>query len=247
LGEETGWLVTFWAFLVGHLGKYVPGKAMVVVLRAGLLGSERVPIGKAVVSVFVETLTLMSVGACWAAVCSIAVLPGRPEFAAGAVLMAILAGLPTCPPIARAMIRTVARLKSLSPRQNELGIDWSIDGITGRVLVTGWFAGSWSWFLCAFSLWAAVRSLGVDTLYAFRDLPLTMAVVTLSVVAGFVSFLPGGLGVRDALVVVLLAPTIGEASALMAAVVLRLVWIMSEVAASVMLYGAVRVACRRKC
>jgi len=37
---------------IGHLGKYVPGKAMVVVLRTGLLASHRVNTGIVVASIF---------------------------------------------------------------------------------------------------------------------------------------------------------------------------------------------------
>ena len=37
LGQKTRFLDTMRAYYIGHLGKYVPGKAMVVVLRAGLL------------------------------------------------------------------------------------------------------------------------------------------------------------------------------------------------------------------
>ncbi len=37
LGQNVGLLVALRAFFIGHLGKYVPGKAMVIVLRASLI------------------------------------------------------------------------------------------------------------------------------------------------------------------------------------------------------------------
>ncbi len=50
------------AYLVSHLGKYVPGKAMVVVVRAGMV----VPLGArastAAIATFYETLVMMAAG-----------------------------------------------------------------------------------------------------------------------------------------------------------------------------------------
>jgi len=46
----------------GTWEKYVPGKALVVILRAGLIRSRRVNAVVAAISVFYETLTMMAVG-----------------------------------------------------------------------------------------------------------------------------------------------------------------------------------------
>src|SRR5262249_8486007 len=67
-----GQRVSIWralrGYYIGHLGKYVPGKAMVVVLRAGLIGGPNVKISLAVVAVFYETFTTMAVGSLLAAI-----------------------------------------------------------------------------------------------------------------------------------------------------------------------------------
>jgi uncharacterized membrane protein YbhN (UPF0104 family) len=95
------------------------------------------------------------------------------------------------------------------------------------------------------SLRATLRAVGTEKLHPLGgDLPLLVSAVALAVVAGFASLLPGGLGVRDALLVQLLAPACGEAVALVAAVLLRLVWLVSEVAACGILYIAARLATR---
>ena len=57
---------------------------------------------------------------------------------------------------------------------------------------------------------------------------LTLACVSLATVAGFVSLLPGGIGVRELVLIPLLGPTIGPANAIIAAIVIRLVWLASE-------------------
>ncbi|NLX57198.1 MAG: hypothetical protein GXY58_18985, partial [Planctomycetaceae bacterium] len=69
MGQRPRWQESLRAHWIGHLGKYIPGKAMVVVLRTGLVYSERVNRTVAATSVFVETLTMMAVGAFVAAVC----------------------------------------------------------------------------------------------------------------------------------------------------------------------------------
>ena len=50
------------AYNVGHLGKYVPGKMMVPVLRSGLLQGPDMSPGKVVISVVYETISTMAVG-----------------------------------------------------------------------------------------------------------------------------------------------------------------------------------------
>ena len=46
LGQDARLGETLRAYYIGHLGKYVPGKAMVVVIRAGLIRSHRVHDGR---------------------------------------------------------------------------------------------------------------------------------------------------------------------------------------------------------
>ncbi len=64
---------TLRSYYIGHLGKYVPGKAMVIVLRAGLLRGQQVDVVLASATIFLETLTSMAVGALLAAVIIVSV------------------------------------------------------------------------------------------------------------------------------------------------------------------------------
>jgi uncharacterized membrane protein YbhN (UPF0104 family) len=86
------------------------------------------------------------------------------------------------------------------------------------------------------SLGATLRAIGVDNVNFLSQLPLLVAAVSFAVVSGFASMLPGGVGVRDLLLMQLLAPHIGDANALIAAVLMRLVWLVSEVCVCVILY-----------
>jgi hypothetical protein len=63
-----------------------------------------------------------------------------------------------------------------------------------------------------------------------------LAAVSLAMVAGFLSLLPGGVGVREYVVLTLLAPAVGTVAALVSAVLLRLCWLAAELVAAGVLY-----------
>jgi glycosyltransferase 2 family protein len=66
--------------------------------------------------------------------------------------------------------------------------------------------------------------------------PVVIASVALATVAGFlVAVLPGGLGVREGVLMSALAPALGSDQAVVAALALRLVWVVAELAAAAVL------------
>jgi uncharacterized membrane protein YbhN (UPF0104 family) len=104
------------------------------------------------------------------------------------------------------------------------------------VLVEGWLAALVCWVLLGISLWATLRALGVERLGLVADLPVMITSVAFAVVAGFLSMLPAGLVVRDGILIQLMAPVCGDVNAVVAAVLMRLVWLVSEVIACGILY-----------
>ena len=68
--------------------------------------------------------------------------------------------------------------------------------------------------------------------FGIEDFPQIMAAVALSMVAGFVSLLPGGAGVREMVISTLLTPIIGPVFAIISAVSLRVVWLLCELGAA---------------
>jgi uncharacterized membrane protein YbhN (UPF0104 family) len=246
LGQPAPWPAVLRAYFFGHLGKYVPGKALAILLRVAAVRRWVISIRIAVVSSLLETLTMMAVGAFLAAALAVVVLRLEPRIAAFAGAVALLVGLPTLPPVARRLARFgVQRLKDENQNASDMeapipaDIDASLHGINVRLLATGWLAAALCWVLLGLSLWTTLRSMGI-LLDPLGDLPLLVAAVALAVVAGFASMLPGGLGVRDALLMQLLTPTCGAANALVAALFMRLVWLVSELVACVILYVAAR-------
>jgi len=256
LGQPAPWKATLRAYYLGHLGKYVPGKAMAVILRVAAVRKWVPSMRLALVSTMLETLTMMAVGAFLAAALSTFLLRSQPELAAFALLTAVGVGLPTLPPIARWLARLgVSRMKqpidevhdgvSSAPTSTQLEIESNLRGIDLRLLFEGWSAALVCWLFLGLSLWATLRAIGVEDLDLTEDLPVLVAAVAMAVVAGFVSMLPGGLGVRDLALVQLLSETCGPANALVATVLLRLVWLVSELAVCVILYVAAKLSTKR--
>jgi glycosyltransferase 2 family protein len=78
---------------------------------------------------------------------------------------------------------------------------------------------------------------GTDSLIAFGLVPVVIASVALATVAGFVvAVLPGGLGVREGVLMSALAPAIGPDQAVIASLVLRLVWVAAELVGAAILF-----------
>ncbi len=224
LGQRPGWRPLLRAYYLGHLGKYVPGKALVVLLRTGTLVASGCQTRATVVSVFLETLTFMATGAAIAGLLIAVQGNASPPLVALSATLALLAGLPVIPPIARRLARRVA------PTSLGEGAD-PAQGITWSLTLWGVIAATASWIMLGLSLWAVLRSLGSSEMASLWQLPLWVESVALPVVAGFLSLLPGGIGVRDGLLVKLLSPGIPEATALVAAALWRLISLVSELAA----------------
>lgn len=263
LGQQVPRLATARAYFLGHLGKYVPGKALVVILRVAGVRPWVPSLRVGVTSTLLETLTMMAVGASLAAILTILFLDLPPLLVVLAVGMAVGAGLPTVPPVARFLASVGTKdvrdepaavnrppVPSTPDDSNVSaacgdGAGSVVDGIDAPLLASGWIAATICWTFMGLSLWAVLRSLGVSAVAIPAQLPLLVAAVSLAVVAGFLSLLPGGLLVRDALLMQMLAPACGDAAALIATVLLRLVWLVTELGVCGILYMGARYQGRR--
>ncbi len=226
------------AYFVGHLGKYVPGKAMVVILRVGLVRGEGIDTSLAAVSVFFETLTMMAVGGLISAAIMAVYFRHEALLFGAALAMLVAAGLPTLPPIFRRLVRLTGVGKTtpaVAEKLSRLGY--------GTMLL-GWLLTGFGWILLGVSFWAVLRALGAASSNPFTELPLHTASVTLATVAGFMSFVPGGAVVREAVLAELMVPYIGDVPALIGAILLRLVWLVAELGISAILYCMAR---RKSC
>jgi hypothetical protein len=237
LGQDTGLGESLRAYFVGHLGKYVPGKAMVVVIRAGMVRGERVHTSLAAASVFLETLTMMAVGAFLAAAVLAAGFRGEAPMFWGAVGLMLAAGLPTLPPV----FKRLARLAGVG--RSDPAVSEKLDNLGAATLLMGWGFMALAWVLLGLSYWATLEAMGIPGLDPVGQLPRYTASVAMAMVAGFLLLvLPGGIGVREAALAALMIPYLSsltphaELAAWASAAVLRLVWLGAELAISAILY-----------
>jgi uncharacterized membrane protein YbhN (UPF0104 family) len=216
------------AYSLGHLAKYVPGKALTLVVRAAGVHIDGRSTAPVVVSVFVETLALMAVGGFLSAILLPRVLPERASYPLLTMLFALATALPTIPPIANRILQSAVR-KRQPPEPAESGaivIEYS-----WRLFFGGWLAACVSWLFMGLSIWATVRAVGVTDAEPLGQLDLWVVSAAMPVVGGFLSMIPGGLVVRDGLMFQLLGPAVGEATALVVTALVRLTWLVAECAA----------------
>lgn len=237
LGQEARLLETLRAYYVGHLGKYVPGKAMVVIIRAGLVRSHRVDAVAAGVGVFYETLSMMAVGALMAAALLAISFPDQRLLFWGSLTMLALSGLPILPPVFTQLVALlgVGRSKSSGPAELQ-GLGFGLMMLGGALMML-------TWCLLGLSLWATFRAIGLVGLDPWTHFANYTCSVSLATVAGILSMIPGGFGVRDAVLAELIVQLFGGLGAGQAAVasgMLRLVWLVSELAISGILYVGIR-------
>ncbi len=231
---QAPWLAdTIRAHFIGQLGKYVPGKAMVIVMRTWFVHGPDVHATTAAVTVFVETLTMMAVGAFWAGAILLAWFPEQTAYIWLSIGLMLLSGIPTLPPVLRWIVQRVPqRLRG------DQAVD--LNALSLRVVARGWLLITCGWFVLGLSLWATLRGMGAASLPMPHSLPLLTATVSLAVVAGFLSGIPGGALVREGILWTLLANETSAVIAVAGAVMLRLVWLVSELVISTILYFGVR-------
>lgn len=231
MGQPVGLFAALRAYYIGQLGKYVPGKALVVVLRAGLVRGPGVSGAVAAVCVFVETLTTMASGSFMAAALIALNYRHHLLYAAVAVAFMLAAGLPTLPPVFKRLVRLTRIGRANAEAASQL------ERIHYGTLLVGWISTAVGWCIMGLSLTAVLRGMGQTSPGWIAAEPLTTMAVCISVVAGFMSVVfPGGLGVRDVVMAELIRPELGSEVAVASAIVLRLVWLVAELTAAGVAY-----------
>jgi uncharacterized membrane protein YbhN (UPF0104 family) len=249
-GQDVGMFETIRAAWVSQIIKYIPGKAMVLVVRTGMLRNPKIETTVVAASVFVETLTMMAVGSLLSLV--ILVTHNWQELAAllntvysfgdllalakhntviavvAAFGMFIGMALPTWPPLMKLLVKLMGVGRFNPGAADKLG------RVPYRVLAGGWLIIAAGWFVQGLGLWATLRSLDVPA--PLSDVPMNTAAVAMGTVAGFLSFIPGGAGVRELVQTELMVGSYGQGPALVATIIWRLVMLVAEVIVSSILY-----------
>jgi uncharacterized membrane protein YbhN (UPF0104 family) len=221
LADEGFLLAPFTAgrvFLVGQLGKYLPGSVWSIVLQVELGKRAGVPRAR------VFTTSLAWVGLSLATALGVGVV-GFPVLASADsgqawILVAVLpVALVACaPPVLTRLVNLILR----TMRKGELPRPLSWPGVLSAA---GWLVGTWVFF--GLHLWLLANALGAPGVDGVMR---CIGGFALAMAAGFVFvFVPSGAGVREALIVAALAPVMPAGQALGIAVVSRLVFITADV------------------
>jgi uncharacterized membrane protein YbhN (UPF0104 family) len=257
VGQHPTWFTVIRAYYIGHLGKYVPGKAWALLLRASLAGGPRVKPGYAGLTAFYEVLTTMAAGALLAAMLLALLLPdtaaavdwlafrrllasptpgqalpGRWPF----VLVALCLFVPIAVPLLPPLFNRVAHRLSLPFREKDAA---PLARLEARVLPEGLALTMVGWALLGASTWAALRATAPDIPWTWELWGRITAFMGIAYVIGFaVLVMPGGLGVRELFLTLFLAPELVQMTRLdeeearrtvvAAVVALRVAWTVAE-------------------
>ena len=259
LGQNPPFLGAVRAHFIGQMGKYLPGKAWALFLRSSEIQSSGVRMGIAIMTSFYDVLTTMSVGALIAALLFAVRIQdfsaaldwsdfGRlvpretvlgsaidPKvFVLLSLFLLLLIGIPILPPVFNWIVHRIALPFREADAAPVARIPWKML-VQGLILTTG------CWLLMGASLWAALQAaLRVPAPWSWQAWADYTAFVALAYVASFVIIVvPSGLGVREFLLLLLLIPEIrlqsdqangdAESIAVLAVLLLRLVWTTAEV------------------
>ncbi|MCC7421466.1 MAG: flippase-like domain-containing protein [Planctomycetaceae bacterium] len=251
MGARLRWRDTARAYYCGHLGKYVPGKATVLVIRSALIRERGFAAAPAALTVTYETLAMMGSGCAVAAALAPELIPqDRLDALPGWVLSllsppwvpAILVLLSTAAvlPLISIIFTQIAR--RMTPA--ELLVEGRTPQIDSILLAGGLAAFVVSWMLHGLSLGCTLRAVGASEV-TLADWPAWTGAVSFSTAIGFaVLFAPGGIGVREGLMIEALRaqPHLSSEHAVAATVLLRILWLAAEVIAAGGLYYCIRPA-----
>lgn len=254
LGASPPFMLAMKAYYLGHLGKYVPGKAAAILVRASTLQSAGVPISVSIMTAMIETLMVMGVGLALAIGCAPFLLPSSAwqSFPSSVLILrehvwlgplVVFAGTLIAVPMAAESVLRFATRKArqrIAGLQSQCSVAVETQPTTSfsrpqlvKLLLAGVFAFLPTWFTQGLSLGCLLLSIGAVDAVTFPDWLLwTGAIGAGNSLGFFVLFAPGGLGVREGILIACLAPTVGNPAAVAASGLLRLVWLAAELVAA---------------
>jgi uncharacterized membrane protein YbhN (UPF0104 family) len=244
-GERLPLLAGMQAYFVSQLGKYAPGKALVIVLRVALARQFGVRASVAAITSLYETLTMMAAGALIGAILLPLLKSDQSDLGWKALILLAVAGVPILPGVFN-------RIAAQAVKPFLAADAAPLPKLRSATLLSGLAQGTCGWFALGGSLLAVVSALEPELVpVSLRSLLVFTAYVAVSYVVGFIALIaPGGLGVREMILQTLLttefAAALGDRAGAVAVVVvllLRIVWTVTELtlaATSFLVYSAYR-------
>lgn len=221
LGQRYSVSNAIWAYYLGHLAKYVPGKALVVLVRASTVSGPACRIEVAAMAVFFETLAMMASGGLFVLLTILLQGTISPELGIGKAVLVFLGFIPfLLPPVfnfvAKFLTRKFRKVEDLPPAK--LKFPMLLIGLGLQML---------AWLGMGLSLLACISMLlpNPEQVNLFSR----TAELAVAVVMGFVIPTPAGLGSREEVLRQLLQQSYAPWLAALVPLILRIVWLISEV------------------
>jgi glycosyltransferase 2 family protein len=216
------------AYFASQLGKYIPGKAWVAVIRCGLVGTDRVPATVIVASTVYESLAMMAAGALFALLAlSAAGVGSRVLWLAGGLWLGLTLAVQPW------LFSRMVVLATLPFRGNSGSAVKPVSYVT---LLKGLFYFIPGWGLAGLSLVAVVHGSGI-VVTGLSSVLLACGSMALAMAAGFaILVVPAGLGVREWVLMQTLGPTLGPGNAVLIAIVARIMNVTVELLMAGSLY-----------
>ena len=240
--QPLGWWDATRAYVVGNTGKYIPGKALVLVIRGSLVKEAGVNPVLAGVTAAYETLVFMAAGAMLAAALAPWTLATQlrerlPESLAWiyqqpmVISVGVIAATFATTPFSSWLFTKIGRkaLPSSPCTAGSVGMA-NDDSISAWLIFQGVIVTSLGWGCHALSLGCVLQSVS-NQAFDLTRFPIWLSACAMSTVGGFVVLIaPGGIGVREGLLIEVLKdqPEVGPATAIVAAALLRAVWFVTE-------------------
>ena len=252
------------AYFCGSLGKYVPGKAAVILIRSALARQHGVSFVRASIASIVEAGAVMFVGCVVTVVFAVTIIPPdavpawfieavpRESTSWSSLLLTIAVLVLAMPVIAVPAnwifqkITRIVQKRSIQERaeegtpseepDDEASMDQSVGKLTWQFLVAASLMFALSWAGHGLSLLLVLRSMQPEIFSLDAWVISTAAAAAGTSIGFFAVFAPGGLAVREGLIITMLAPSMGGPIAVAAAGLYRLASLIAEVAVALILY-----------
>lgn len=210
-------------FFVGQLGKYLPGSVWSVVVQAEMASKLGVPRSRSAV-VGLLCIALSALTGMIAGLPALPVLLTRGDAVIpwwSLLLIIAVLGLLLWPPVLNFGIRTMLRLLRRDPLDHDLS--HAAVGLSSL-----WFTSSW--LVGGLSVWVMARNVAPVDADASRLLLVAVSGYLLAAGIGMFSIVvPAGVGVRDGVMVLLLATQMPVSAATAVVVVARFLTVLADV------------------
>lgn len=216
-------------FLLGQLGKYLPGSVWAALGQMELGKAHDVPRRRSAATYAITMLTTLIAAVVVAAALLPFVEPGKLHTYIWVLLAAPVGLVALLPPVLRPLLAAVFRLLRQPPPEQPVTA-------RGTALAFGWAVAGWVCY--GLQIWVLASALGAPSGRAFAA---SVGGFALAWSVGFlVLFAPAGAGAREATLVVLLTAVLPADTALLAALVSRLLMTAADLLAAGLALAATR-------